>query len=221
MRIRIAAAVLAVVISVVFLAGGWYAPAAEAQGGDAATVMKRVKARLDGLTSLSCTFRRVQEWKDMGRTQRIEGTLRLRKPGRLRVEYPAQTIVTDGKTSWTYSPKNNQVTVTAAEKGENAYPTPQTIFRRYSSRKAELAGMERLAGGDADIVRLVPESADDADVTVWIDRRLNFSVKTVEKMPNGDIATSELSGVVINGKIPDSVFTFTPPSGAEVMDMRD
>ena len=119
---------------------------AHAQAGDAGAVMKRVKTRLDGLSSLSCSFRRVQDWKEMGRSQRIEGTLKLRKPGRLRVEYPAQTIVTDGKTSWTYSPKNNQVTIASAGKGEDAYPTPQTIFRRYSSRKAELAGKEKLAG---------------------------------------------------------------------------
>ncbi len=221
MRIRIFAAGFAVFCCAAACAFAWGVPAAEAQGGDAGAVMKRVKTRLDGLSSLSCSFRRVQEWKEMGRTQRIEGTLKLRKPGRLRVEYPAQTIVSDGRTAWTYSPKNNQVTVTAAGKGEDAYPTPQTIFRRYSARKAELAGKERLAGGDADIVRLVPGSADDADVTVWIDRALNFPVKTVEKMPNGDIATSELTGVVINGKIPDSVFTFTPPAGAEVVDMRD
>ena len=221
MRIGMFRVLLAVFAGALIFADGWSVPGAHAQTGDAGAVMKRVKTRLDGLSSLSCSFRRVQDWKEMGRSQRIEGTLRLRKPGRLRVEYPAQTIVTDGKTSWTYSPKNNQVTIASAGKGEDSYPTPQTIFRRYSSRKAELAGREKLAGGDADIVRLVPESADQADVTVWIDRRLNFPVKTVEKMANGDVAVSELHDVVINGKIPDSVFTFTPPAGVEVVDMRD
>jgi outer membrane lipoprotein carrier protein len=193
MRIRVFAAGIAAFCCMGMCAFAGGVPAAEAEDGNAGAVMKRVKTRLDGLTTLACSFRRTHEFKEMGRTQRIEGTLKLRKPGRLRVEYPAQTIVSDGKTSWTYSPKNNQVTVTAAGKGEEAYPTPQTIFRRYSSRKAELAGKERLASGDADIVRLVPESADDADVTVWIDRKLNFPVKTIEKMANGDVAVSELT----------------------------
>jgi outer membrane lipoprotein carrier protein len=188
--------------------------------GDARTVMNRVKARLNSLSTLSCSFRREHVWKALEKTQRIEGTIRLKKPGKLRVEYPAQTIVSDGKTAWTYTPRNKQVTVTSARQEGVEYPTPQSIFQRYSQRKAELAGSERIGGSDADILCLLPEAEGEAEVTVWIDRALSFPVRTVEKFPNGDVAASELADVVINGRIMDDVFSFKPPYGVTVVDMR-
>jgi outer membrane lipoprotein carrier protein len=188
---------------------------------DAGAVMKKVKATLDGLSSLSCSFAREYVWKELDRTQRIEGTIRLKNPGKLRVEYPAQTIVTDGKTAWTYTPRNKQVTVTRADKDTGEYPSPQSIFRKYAQRKAVLTGTERVGGRETDVVHLLPGSEDEADVTVWIDRTLSFPVRTVEKFPNGDTASSELSNVAINGKIKDDVFTFKPPEGVSVVDMRE
>ena len=201
--------------------GHLVSPARAETGGDVAVIMSRVKARLDGLSTLSCSFRREHVWKELGKTQRIEGTIRLKKPGRLRVEYPAQTIVSDGKTSWTYTPRNKQVTITRAREGGEEYPTPQSIFRRYAQRKAELAGTERMGGSDADILRLLPDADGEAEVTVWIDRALSFPVKTVETYPNGDVTTSELANVIINGKIRDDMFTFKPPDGVTVVDMRE
>ena len=197
------------------------APALTAAQGDVGAVMKKVKATLDGLSTLSCSFTREYVWKELDRTQRIEGTIRLKNPGKLRVEYPAQTIVTDGKTAWTYTPRNKQVTITRADKDTGEYPSPQSIFRKYSQRKAVLTGTERVGGRETDIVHLLPGSDDEADVTVWIDRALSFPFRTVEKFPNGDTASSELSNVAINGKIKDDVFKFTPPEGVSVVDMRE
>lgn len=203
------------------LTGCVVSPARAETGGDATGIMSRVKARLDGLSTLSCSFRREHMWKEIGKTQRFEGAIRLKKPGRLRVEYPAQTIVSDGRTSWTYTPRNKQVVVSRAREGGEEYPTPQSIFRRYAQRKAKLDGNERVDGRDTDVIHLLPQTEDEADVTVWIDRALFFPVKTVERHPNGDVTVSELQDVVINGKIPDTMFTFKVPDGVSVVDMRE
>lgn len=195
----------------------WFQPLAAAQ--DAAPVIARVKARLDRIETLSCSFEREHIWKAVDRTQNIAGTIRLKKPYKLRVEYPAQTIVVDGKSAWSWSPRNKQVTITPFKQSDAEYPTPQSIFRRYSGRKAELAGQEKVDGRDADVVKFLA-AAGEPEVTVWVDRALAFPVKSVEKNANGDVTTSLLTDVVLNGKIPDSAFTFSPPAGANVVDMR-
>lgn len=206
-------------VFLVLLAGACAVPF-PAGAGEADAVVARVKARLTAIETLSCSFRREQVWKAADRTHAIAGTIRLKKPYKLRVEYSAQTIVVDGKTAWTYTPRNRQVTVTTFRRNDAEYPTPKSIFERYSGRKAEFLRQEAVAGRAADVIRLVPASPDEADVTVWIDRERSFPVKSVEKTANGDVVTSILTDVVINGKIPEGVFTFTAPAGVSVVDMR-
>ncbi len=204
-----AAAVLSVTAAV---------PGVSAQ--NASDIVAKVKTRLDKIESLSCSFDREHTWKAADRTMRLTGTIKLKDPNKLRVEYPAQTIVVDGKSVWTYTPKNKQVVISSAKDSDAEYPSPQTIFRRYSGRTATVTGHEAVDGRPTDVVRLAAPSANEADVTVWVDRALNFPVKTVEKYPNGDCTTSTLTDVAINGKIPDSVFTFKTPQGVNVVDMR-
>ncbi|MHB9028424.1 MAG: outer membrane lipoprotein chaperone LolA [Candidatus Latescibacterota bacterium] len=187
---------------------------------DAGRIIAKVKTRLEKIESLSCSFEREHAWKAMDRTQNIAGKLQLKKPYKLRVEYPAQTIVVDGKSAWTYVPRNKQVTITNFKQSDAEYPTPQSIFRRYSGRKAAVTGQESVAGRSTDKLHLIPSAPMETDVTVWIDRELNFPVKSVETTANGDVTTSILTDVVINGKIADSVFTFKVPDGARVVDMR-
>jgi len=187
---------------------------------DAERIVAKVKAQLDKIESLSCSFERDHIWKAMDRAQNIAGTIRLKKPYKLRVEYPAQTIVVDGKSAWTYIPRNKQATVTKFKQSDAEYPTPQSIFKRYSQRKAEIIGLESVNGKTADVLHLVPAGPNDIDVTVWIDRSLNFPVKSVEKNAGGDVTTSTLTDVILNGKIADSVFTFQVPDGVRMVDMR-
>lgn len=191
---------------------------ASAQNADA--IIAKVKARLDKIESLSCSFDRTHTWKAADKTQHLAGTIRLKNPHKLRVEYAAQTIVTDGKSVYTYTPRNKQVIISAFKDSDAEYPSPQTIFRRYSGHSAEVTGHEAVDGRQTDVVRLAAPSADEADVTVWVDRGLNFPVKTVEVYPNGDKTTSLLTDVVINGKIPESAFTFKTPDGVNEVDMR-
>ena len=197
-------------------------PAVQAQTAskDADQIMKKVKKTLDGMSTLSCSFEWNHVWKTVDRNQHIEGTLQLKKPYKLRVEYSAKTIVVDGKTVWSYSPKNKQVEITKFESEEKEFPTPQGIFNRYADRRAALSGNDRMNGRETYVITLAAQAADGKNVTVWVDRTLNFPVKTEEVSPNGDISTYILSDVRINGKISDSVFTFTPPEGTDVVDMR-
>ena len=183
-------------------------------------IMKKVKKTLDGMSTLSCRFEWNHNWKSADRTQNFEGTIRLKNPYKMRVEYSARTIVIDGKTVWSYSPKNKQVEITKFVSAEKAFPSPQGIFKRYAQRKAVLSGHERLNGRETHIISLSSSDGSGKDVTVWVDTLLNFPLKTEEVSANGDVSTYTLSDVRINGKISDSVFVFSPPEGTNVVDMR-
>jgi len=185
-------------------------------------IVKSVKKTLDGIETLSCTFNYELVRKSADFNQHISGTIFMKKKFNFRVEYSGQTIVIDGKTVWTYLPKHNQVQISDFEHSGEHFASPNSIFDRYvDKREPVLLGEEEINGSDTDIIHLVSSDPEDNKVTVWIDRTLHFPVKAVEETLSGDVTTHVLSNVVINEKIDDDVFTFDPPEGVEVMDMRE
>ena len=188
---------------------------------DAQKIIDRVENAVKNLKTISCSFRQEYERKAFDRTRVISGTICTKTPNMLRVEYPAQTIVVDGETVWQYIPKNKQVTVQEFEEGEEMFPTPHSIFIRHIARgEAVLEGQEKINGRTCDKLHLSSGSDESSEVTVWVDRKLKFPLKTVEIKPNGDVITYVLDDVKLNKRISNKTFKFIVPDGVEVVDMR-
>lgn len=73
-------------------------------------IVRSVENHYRELTDLTAKVTQKNRLKALGKTQVFEGTLFIKKPGRLRIEYTnGQIIVLDGKTVRFYSKKNQQV----------------------------------------------------------------------------------------------------------------
>lgn len=72
-------------------------------------VAQSIESHYRDLRDLTARVVQKNNLKTLGKTQTFEGTLFIKKPGRLRLEYTnGQTIVLDGKTVWIYSKKSQQ-----------------------------------------------------------------------------------------------------------------
>jgi len=213
------------VLSVVTAAAALMFPQTGKADKKAREIIDRVQKTVKELKTLTCSFEQEYVWKETGKIRTIAGILEVKEPYKLRVEYPAQTIVVDGKTVWWYIPKNNQVTIQNFEEGDEMFPTPYGIFRKYIARKdapgkAVIEGTEKIDNRPCLKLHLGAGPEDDSDVTVWIDTEHNFPVKSVEKLANGDVNTYLLKDVNLDKPINDTVFTFAVPEGVDVVDMR-
>lgn len=189
---------------------------------NAGLIMKKTEKTLKGMSTLNCSFERQYIVNGSGGGTPITGTISLKKPYKLRVEYSGQTIVVDGENVWVYIPRNNQVQISKFVSDSETFPTPESIFRKYSQNsEAALAGTENINGSICDILSLKSKGAAQKEIKVWIDRKLNFPVKSLEKGPSGETSVYVLKDVVINGKTDPKKFVFTPPKGAEIVDMRE
>jgi len=189
----------------------------------AVDIIARVQQTVKNLKTLSCSFEQEHYMKTVDRTNTIAGTIRMKIPTMLRVEYPAQTIVVDGKSVWWYIPKNRQVTVQTFEEGEETFPTPYGIFRKYidadeSTETAVFEGSSKIDGRACYILRLGVKG--DSNTRVWIDSKLYFPVRSVEERANGDRTTNVLRDIMLNGKLDSDLFTFEVPDSVTVVDMR-
>lgn len=199
--------------------------AAQNTGSDAPAAMdddilRQVEVRYASIDGLQAAFTRTVD-TGMGAAQEISGTLYLAGP-RYRVETGSQTFVTDGATTWIYTPSQKQVIVNAAT-DDGASLTPETFFTDYAARYTVEARQDITDGGtsyvELDLSPSAPSASFD-DVVLWV-RPDTFVIDRLSVQDaNGNRITIRLNDVEINPGLSDQLFTFDAPADVEVVDLR-
>lgn len=193
----------------------------DAQQLDGQAIVRKVRATFESLTTLRARFEQTFEWKMVGESQKVSGTLAAAKGDRYRIETDDQVIVTDGKTVWNFSKENNQVLIDHMGKSADA-PLMRDLMVRYAEGYvAELKGQEAVHGSTCYLVELRAKGEEFiTTVTLWVDRTLWIPVRVRQVDVNENVNLYELQGVEVNVPLPASLFSFQVPPGAEVIDVR-
>ncbi|MGQ9559251.1 MAG: LolA family protein [Candidatus Oleimicrobiaceae bacterium] len=193
----------------------------DAQQLDGQAIVRKVRATFESLTTLRARFAQTFEWKMVGESQKVSGTLAAAKGDRYRIETDDQLIVTDGRTVWNFSKENKQVLIDHMGKSADT-PLMRDLMVRYAEGYvAELKGQEAVHGSACYLVELRAKGEEFiTTVTLWVDRTLWIPVRVRQVDVNENINLYELQGVEVNVPLPASLFSFQVPPGAEVIDVR-
>lgn len=193
----------------------------DAQQLDGQAIVRKVRATFESLTTLRARFEQTFEWKMVGESQKVSGTLAAAKGDRYRIETDDQLIVTDGKRVWNFSKENNQVLIDHMGKSADAPLMRELMVRYAEGYVAELKGQEAVHGSTCYLVELRAKGEEFiTTVTLWVDRTLWIPVRVRQVDVNENVNLYELQGVEVNVPLPASLFTFQVPPGAEVIDVR-
>lgn len=173
---------------------------------------------LDGTKTLRADFVQTVVAKNGGKPQQSSGTVAISRPGKLRWEirkpYP-QLMVGNGDKFWIYDAEMAQVTVKKA--GQAIGGTPAAL----------------LSGGNVLDRDFTLKDAGKLDQLDWVEATPKSTESGFEKVRLG-LAGNELRGMELrdsfgqttylrfsrierNPALPASLFTFTPPAGADVI----
>lgn len=191
-------------------------------------VVAGVEGAYARLADLKADFSQQAFNKSLGQTIKAEGTVYLKRPGKMRWEYRApspQQIVSDGQSLWVYTPDLNQVNVGVAPR---ALAGPAGSF---------LAGLGKL--GEEFIVRFLnPANKTDETGNLVLDltprrptpvlTRLILSVDPREFLTRKAVLYDQFDNTVtmvftrtmVNAGLQDRLFTFTPPKGVAVVPLE-
>ena len=191
-------------------------------------VVRDLETAYGRMTDLRAEFTQTAFNKSLDQTIPAQGTVYLKKGGKLRWEYTEPTpqeIVSDGKKLWVYTPSLNQVNVGDAPE---ALAGPAGSF---------LAGLGRLRA-EFSVRFLNPTEPKDAEGDWVLDlipkqplptlARLILSVdaktwavrKAVVYDQFENTVTMRLTKVAINSSLPDRLFTFVVPKGVATVPLR-
>ncbi len=181
-------------------------------------LVRAIEHRYGGLTDLTAKVVQKNFLKSVDKTQKFEGTLAVKKPGKLRLEYTnGQVIVIDGKEVWFYSKTNNQAIRRTFEDFEQAnIPVAFLLGAGTIDRDFTVTALE---AGESIVLQLVPKKRGAAMTKLRIlAEDSGRIVRMIIYDRSGNTADILFADVKENVGVPDDQFRFKAPKGAEVIE---
>ncbi|MBI2528001.1 MAG: outer membrane lipoprotein chaperone LolA [Candidatus Rokubacteria bacterium] len=198
-------------------------PPADAQTME--EVVSGLEATYARVQDLRADFSQVSHNRSLGQDIRADGTVYLKKGGKMRWEYrspSAQQIVSDGKSLWVYTPELNQVNTGAAPE---ALAGPAGSFLAGLGRVREqfhvrfLNPAAKVDTAGRPVLDLAPKVPTPllTRLVLSLDPK-DFVVRQAvlyDQLQN--TVTMTFTRVTINAGLSDALFAFTPPKGTAVV----
>ncbi len=188
---------------------------------DAREIIENVQERYEDISDATITFSQSVRFKVSKAEQSVEGTLYFKKPGKYRIETEERTVVTDGKTSWSWNPRNRQLIVDNYREETHALSPEQLLLNYPKDYYSTLIGEEALGGSSAYVLKLTPKE-DNAFATamkIWVSK--DWLIRQVEITDvNGAVTTYRIKKIQVDQEISDTKFAYKVPEKAEVIDLR-
>ena len=198
------------------------APCLLAQDNDA--LVRKVDDHYNHLSSLRAHY--TERYSGMGMDRTEEGTLQLKKPGRMRWSYAApvgKVFVLDGKSAWFYTPGDVQATRVPAKELDDLR-SPLRFLLGHTKIESELEGLKLTSPAQAGKSALytltgIPKGQGKRIEKLVLTVTASGAIQNIEiDEMDGAQTRFAFSGEEPNAVIPEGVFHFTPPAGVPVVD---
>lgn len=181
-----------------------------------------VQQAYDTLSGLQANFTQIIGSTFANDSTRLDGSVLL-SGNKYRVRTPNQTVVSNGTTTWIYTPADSQVVVNDADKEGTV--TPET-FLTASADRYEVTTSTSVTRLDAPHVKLTIASTDSSsrftEAILWVRTRDRVVTRMKATDRNNSTIDLQLHDLVVDPKTlqAEAPFTFDPPDGVEVVDLR-
>ncbi|MBX7041660.1 MAG: outer membrane lipoprotein chaperone LolA [Ignavibacteria bacterium] len=193
--------------------------AAQLQAQDAQEIIRRVQSKYDNISDAKATFTQTVKGSG-GKGNSSSGVIYIKKQNNYRIEAGNQIIITDGVTSWVYSPNKKQVVIDNYKDDGSTFSPNKFLFSYPENFYSDLEGEETIGGTACYLIKLTPRGGSNVkSAKIWIDKNEDL-IKKITISTNQSTSTYTLKDITLDAGVSSSKFTFTPPSGVEVIDLR-
>lgn len=186
---------------------------------DAQDIIKAVQDKYSSISDGKATF--IQTYKpSSGNAKTSTGTIYIKKKNKYRIETKGQLVVTDGVTSWTYNIAKDQVVIDNYKDNANTFSPNKYLFDYPVNFYSELEEEETITGNACYALNLTPRRKGSVkSAKIWIGKDDDI-IRKIRIVSKGSTNTYTLKSVTLDAGISSSKFTFSPPSGADIIDLR-
>jgi outer membrane lipoprotein carrier protein len=188
-----------------------------AQENDA--LVRKVDDHYNHLSSLRAHY--AEHYSGMGMDRTEEGTLLLKKPGRMRWSYAApvgKVFVLDGRFAWFYTPGDSQATRVPAKQLDDLR-SPLRFLLGHTQLKKELDNLSVAADGSGFRISGVPKGMAQRVKLLSLGVTATGAIERMRlEEVDGAVTEFAFSGMQENVPVKDTDFAFLPPPGVTVVE---
>lgn len=185
---------------------------------DAQEVIKNVQSVYKGIKDAKATFSLSE--KVSGKSSSTSGTMYIQKEKKYKIKTKTFTLVTDGVTTWSYSPGKKQVVIDNYKEDGNSFSPNKFLFNYPENFYSDLTGEEKVGSNNCYVLKLSPRTKGMVkSAKVWVDTE-EFLIRKITISSSGSTKTYTLKSITLDAGLSSSEFSFSPPSGVEVIDLR-
>ena len=193
---------------------------------DADAILDRAVAAFQKVATLRADFTQTVTDPMIGTNESSRGEYVAQRPNKfaMRWRHPAgDLILSDGQTLWIYLPSttpNQVIRSSLARGGQSVDVLGEFLDRPREHFTIAFLKADSINRRPADVLAFTPKTANTPyrRVLVWIDRRDNLPHQVEITEASGGTRRVTLDRLQVNGAVPASLFAFTPPAGARVVD---
>jgi outer membrane lipoprotein carrier protein len=186
---------------------------------DAQEIIKKVQAKYDNIKDAQATYNHSIKYSSGG-SQSSSGTIYIQKEDKYRIESKNEIIVTDGVTSWSYYKKKKQVVIDNYKSDGNTFSPNKFLFKYPENFYSDLEGTETVSGVECYLLKLSPRSKGSVkSAKIWVDTE-QYLIRKIYINSSESSSTYTLKKITLDAGLSSSKFSFSPPEGVEVIDLR-
>lgn len=189
---------------------------------DVEDVLTKLQRKYESMRDLYASFTQVVRFGVTQSTQTFNGKLWMKRKNKYRIELDQQTIVTDGKSVWTYSEINRQVLIDTFKDDPKAATPDRMLANAPRDYISTIIGQEEVDGVETLVLKLLPRERKSLTqfMKVWVDPAewLMMKVEILDVSDNRTTYTAK--DIKVNDGVSDQFFRFVIPPDVEVLDLR-
>jgi outer membrane lipoprotein carrier protein len=190
----------------------------------AKTILDGVSKKFSQLKSVVANFVLKVDGANNSVADSKKGTVYL-KGAKYKVNMDGQELISDNKTSWTYTKDANEVTINNVDPKSTSL-TPAKLFTNFYDKDYlyRLDGETTEKGKVLQNIEMTPtdKTKNVFKVIVSVDKKAQTIAKMKVFEKNGNRYTYEITSFTPNSNVADATFSFDPKKypGVEVVDLR-
>ena len=176
-------------------------------------MLDSVQKKYKSLTDFSADFK-----QSMNEKSSLKGKIFYSRGNKLRLELKNSTIISDGTILWNYNKGQKKVVINNASGSDPSFFTTDKFLYDYPSK----SGVTMEKEDNQEVLVLVPQKESNLNfkkAKIWVNQDYLIIRISVENL-SGTNMNLQFSNYNLNRNLPESMFTFSPPEGTNIIDLR-
>lgn len=194
-----------------------------AEAANVEKIIKKVQKKYRSTKTIRIEFKEMATFQLTGMTTEVSATLQMEGKEKFRLESEDQVLVNNGTTMWRFNKLDSQVLVDDAKKDQQDAMLNSLLYEINDHYFSELIEEKKENGVKKYSIKLTPKPSEQSYFTSIkiLVRDKSWEIEQLTYTDyNGNETEYAIEKIDFNPGFNDAVFSFVPPEGIQVIDLR-